>query len=143
MIFKRPWPLIILMVLLLVFTVSQFVRFAEALALWSFLGSLPLSVPPLYLALTGLVWGVLGEVAIYLTWMGRPKARQIVRYLTLAYVIYYWLEQFLLMDDPLRKVSWKFSAGVSIFFVLFVLSILQQDSVRLFLGEPYEPKEQD
>lgn len=143
MIFKRPWPVFILVALLLFFTISQFVRFGQTLAWWPFLSSLPIRVPPLYLALTGLVWGIFGEVAVYRVWLGKPKARQTVRYLTLAYALVFWLEQFLLMDDPLRKTNWAFSAAVIAFFALFIFSILAQDSVRHFFGEPYEQKEQD
>jgi hypothetical protein len=138
MIFNRHWLVILLAVLLVVFTVFQFVRFGEAVALWSFLSSLPLGVPPIYIALTGLGWGVFGGVALWQLWAVKPGARWTIRILSVTYALYYWMEQFLLMENPLRKTSWQFSAGVTVFFLFIILSILQHDSIGHTIGEHHE-----
>ncbi|HKJ28048.1 MAG TPA: hypothetical protein VJ965_10445 [Anaerolineales bacterium] len=143
MIFNRPWLIVLLAVMLVLFTAFQFVRFGEAVAWWSFLAGLPMRVPPLYLALTGLGWGVFGGVAVWQLWLGKPAAKCTIRILSVTYALYYWVEQLLLMTNPLRNTNWRFDAVVSVFLVLFILSILQQEPVGEFIGVQHEQEKQD
>lgn len=138
MIFKRPWLLFFLVISFVFFTGFQFIRFGQALTLWSFLSSLPLEVSPLYQALTGLVWGVCGALAVWLLWLGKPKGRPYARILTVTYAVYYWFEQLVLMESPLRSIRWPFNAGATVLLILWVFSVLQHPSVNKYFGEHHE-----
>lgn len=143
MIFNRPWLIWILIVLLVLFSVFQWVRFGEALANWDFLISLQLAASPLYLALTGLGWGVFGVVVLWRLWIGKKNARRLAGILTVTFVLYYWFEQLVLMDSPLRKTNWGFIAVVTAVLTGLVFLILQAGPVRDFCGEVHDQKEQD
>lgn len=143
MIFNRPWLIWILIVLLVFFSVFQWVRFGEALANWGFINSLHLVASPLYLALTGLGWGLFGSATILWLWRGLRRGRQAAGILTVTFVLYYWFEQLVLMDSPLRKTNWGFIAVVTVVLTGLVFLILQAGPVREFCGEVHDQKEQD
>ena len=142
MIFKRPWPLFFLVVGLVFFTGFQMIRMGQAVALWTFLSSLPIPVSPLYQAATGLGWGVFAVLAARQLWGGKPGARRLTSIFAVTYALYYWLEQLFLMENPLRSTRWAFSGGVTVFLLLFVFSSLYYPSVSVYFGEHNEQEEQ-
>jgi len=142
MIFKRPWPVILMLTGVLVFTAGMLLRAWNGLRYWEFLSGLPLSVSPLYLVLTGGLWTLFGLRVMGWVWQGRATAPTALRYLTVSYVLYYWIDQLLVMVSPLRQTRWPFSAGISILAVLIVIFGLNQPSVKNFFGGTYEQEDQ-
>ena len=142
MIFKRPWPLFLLVVGLVFFVGFQLIRLGQAVTLWTFLSSLPANVSPLYLAATGLGWGVFAVLAARQLWGGFPKARRLTSIFVVTYALYYWFEQLILMENPLRSTRWVFNGGVTVFLLLLVFSNLYYPSVSVYFGEHNEQKEQ-
>ena len=142
MFLKRPWLLIVLLVCTAVFTAVMLLRAWSALREWGFLARLPMTASPLYLALTGALWGLLGLRVMWWLWRGDQRAPAAVSTLTLGYVLYYWADQLLVMASPLRQSRWPFSAAVSAAAVIAVFLILKHPGVKDFFGGKYEQKEQ-
>jgi len=142
MIFKRPWPLFLLVVGLVFFAGFQLIRLLQAVSLWTFLRSLPVPVSPLYQVVTGLVWVVFGALAARQLWGRLSGARRLTSIFTVTYALYYWLEQLFLMENPLRSSRWLFSGGATAFLLLLVFSMLYYPSVSVYFGEHDEQKEQ-
>lgn len=142
MIFKRPWLVIVLLLGVLVFTIGMLLRAWNGVRYWAFLSGLPLAVSPLYLALTGALWGLLGLRVMGWLWQGDRRAPAAVSTLTAGYVLYYWADQLIVMTSPLRQSRWPFSAGMSVLAVVIVIFVLNQPSVRNFFGGAYEQEDQ-
>ena len=135
---RRPFSVTLLALSVLSFTAIHLVRFGAALAQWSFLASLPLSVPPLYLATTGLVWGMVGLVLYPGLWLGKLWAKKAVFFAAPVYGLYYWLEQVFFMDSPLRNANWLFQIFLSIFLLALLVWVIRRPATRTYFGESHE-----
>lgn len=142
MIFKRPWPVIVLLAAVLVFTAGMLLRAWNGVRYWEFLSGLPLAVSPLYLVLTGGLWALFGLRVMWWLWRGKAMAPTALRYLTVSYVLYYWADQFIVMTSQLRQSRWPFSAVLSVLAVVLVMFVLNQPSVSNFFGGAYEQEDQ-
>ena len=95
-------------------------RFGEAIRQWRFLETL-LPVSPLYLAASGLIWGIVW-VALFLgLWGGRRWALPGAVLAALAYSLYYWADRLLSAGGP--GINWPFSAGLNLILLLFVFLV--------------------
>jgi hypothetical protein len=135
MIFRRPWPILILSLAVLVFSTTQAARALNGAAMWDFLMDVQLTVSPLYLVLTGLLWAVLGLRVAWWLWHGRILARAGLQVLAISYTLYYWIEQFLLMTSPLRRTNWPFMAVVSVLAIAAAFLVPALPAAAKFLGE--------
>ncbi len=103
MIFKRPWLVLLLFIVSLIFTVGAWARVWNGLQLLDYLSELPLSVSPWYLVITGAVWGIFGLAAVILIWWGTTAAPLTVTLGAIAYSLNFWVEQLFIMISPLRQ----------------------------------------
>ena len=62
---KRPFSVTILAFGVLSFVLLQLTRMVSGFQQRQFLASLPLSIPPVYFVITGLVWAAIGLVNLY------------------------------------------------------------------------------
>lgn len=123
--------------LVLSFTVVNLIRFYQAITLWDMLTSLSLSVSPLYLALSGLVWGLVGLPLSWGIWRGRAWARRALWLSALSFAGYYWVDRFIVASDPGRWVYWPFRLGATLALLLLVYWIFSRPRVKAFFGEPH------
>lgn len=135
MIFRRPWPVVILTLTVLVFSAGQAARAVNGVVLWDFLLEVQQTVSPLYLALTGMLWAVFGLRVVWWLWLGRAQAWIGLIVLAISYTVYYWIEQFLLMTSPLRRTNWPFMAVVSVLAIAAALILPKLPAAAKFLGE--------
>jgi uncharacterized membrane protein (DUF2068 family) len=135
---KRPLSVTLLSLSVLSFAVIHLVRFGTTLAEWTFLASLPLTVSPIYLAATGLIWGVVGLVLYPGLWFGKRWAKNTVFFAALVYGLYYWLEQLFIMDSPLRNSNWPFQIILSIVLLALTAWMIRRPETRTYFGETHE-----
>lgn len=138
MIFKRPWLVLLLLVISLIFTASAVMRVWNGVQYWGFLDDLPMSVSPLYLVVTGSVWGIFGILAAIWVWWGQSRASQLVTTGALVYSLQFWLEQLFVMTNPLRRVNWPFLAVLTVVSLLIVFLSFRHSQVRKFYGGRHE-----
>lgn len=130
---KRPFLVTLLAVLVLTITIVNLLRLVNTIALWSFLSGIP-GVSPFYLAVTGLVWTLLGVALVWGLWAGKPKAPRATRVLTVFYLGYEWLERIVFADSGNELQSWPFFAILSIIFILFTFWTLSRSDAKAFFG---------
>jgi hypothetical protein len=135
---RRPLSVTFLALGVLSFAIIHLGRFALALAEWSFLASLPLTVSPIYLAATGLIWGIAGLVLYPGLWFGKRWAKKSVFFAVLVYGLYYWLEQLVIMDSPLRKVNWPFQITATVLILTYTNLVMRRPAARTYFGETHE-----
>ena len=135
---KRPWPVTLLAVLGLSLVAIHFTRFAAALHQWDFLSSLPLSASPAYMAGSGFFWGLAGIPVIWGLWRGLGWSPKITVGFGLLYSLYFWMEQGLIMSNPLRKTNWSFLAFCTTACLAFIFITFSRPKVRKYFGEKNE-----
>jgi hypothetical protein len=123
---RRPLPVTILAVLVLLLTVWNGARCYAALTSWSVLAELGASPGPLYIALTGFVWVVLGLVLFQALWTRRRWARRAGWVYIALYLSYFWADR--LLFRPMERTQ-------NIGFVL-VLQIAALGLTALALSGP-------
>jgi hypothetical protein len=133
-----PRPMSVTILVLGVLTIAGFnlIRFYQAIRLWDFLSEFP-TVSPLYLAASGLIWGIAGVTLANGLWRGYPPARRFTLIFIAAYTLYYWIDR-LLVSKPELSANLPFFAGLN--FILWVATvwILTRPRVRAFFGAMHE-----
>jgi hypothetical protein len=129
---KRPWMVTSLSILLLLAAIFQLLKFSQALASWSTLESLPLSVSPLYLAGTGLLWGLAGLFFSWSLWTGKPWARISGLVLSLAFAGFFWIDRLWVAEPDLIRIRWPSDLAYTITALAGIWLILNQQASRAY-----------
>ncbi len=134
---KRPFLVTLLTVLVLIMASTNLIRFVEALTQWNFLSSLP-RVSPAYLALSGLIWFLIGLPLIWGLWRSHPEAPKAARIVALAYTVYYWLDRILLESVGGNHFNWPFTIGLTIVLLILIFWILSRTTSKDYFGEIHD-----
>jgi len=140
----RPASVTILALGVLIIAVLNLTRCGLALRYWDYLDALT-NVSPLYLALSGLVWGLVGLPQAWGLLRGKLWAPPLMRAVALTYAMYYWLDQVFLQDHPIAGAeggarlllpgNWPFSAGLTFLLLAYTVWTLQRRAAKEFFGE--------
>ncbi|MBC8506983.1 MAG: hypothetical protein ISR58_08720 [Anaerolineales bacterium] len=129
---KRPFPVTLLILLVLTYTSLGWFGFIEAVRHWDFLQELPLVVPPLYLASRNAFWGLAGIPLIWGLWVGRHWAWRVTQIAAVFYTLYYWLDRLLLADSSAIAGRWPFALGLTITCLFYTFIVLWLPRSRRF-----------
>lgn len=140
----RPFGVTLLALGVLSITGLNWVRFVLAISRWQFLGSLP-GVSPLYIALTGLVWGVVGILLFWSLWRGLSWAPRLMQAVLLTYAAYYWLDKIFLVErnalnnqgslSAFLPLNWPFTVTMTVLLFIVTVWILSRPDTKAFFGE--------
>jgi hypothetical protein len=101
--------------------------------------ALPLTVPLWYLPLTGILWSGCGIVAaVGLLW-GKTWGPHLLRWGTLAFFAWYWLDRLLLARSEYSRQTVPASALLTALALALIFGLLQRGSIRDFYREAAEP----
>ncbi len=139
---KRPLSVSLLCGVVLIVAVMNLVRLAQSLASWKFLETL-LPVSPAYLAVTGLVWGLLGLLAAWRLWQGQAWARWFGLAFIISFSVYYWVDRLFLPGYPGRNSNWLFSAGMNLLLIAISVWILARSMAKRFFEATDERRLKD
>jgi hypothetical protein len=129
---KRPLSVTLLAWVVLIMALLGWLRFYEVLRQWQFLQSLTPAPPVWYLALIGLVWGLVGTALLWGLVLGRAWAPHLMRVAALLYTIYYWLDRLLVADSAYIFTRWPFALGLNIALLILTLWVLARPKAQLF-----------
>jgi glycosyltransferase involved in cell wall biosynthesis len=135
---KRPLGVTLLASGVLSLAVLFSARLGFALQRWDVIGETS-SVPPAYIALTGVLGSSCGWILTWGLWRGAGWAARLARRMVWAYLGYVWLETLVISlvtgqaSNELR--AWLFQLGLSILLVLCVYLALSTYQAKLFFGE--------
>jgi hypothetical protein len=144
-----PRPLSVTLLALGVLSIAglNLVRFILAISRWQFLSNLP-GVSPLYLALSGLIWSVVGIVLFWSLWRGLPWAPRLLQAVMLTYAAYYWLDRIFLAEhlvtgpqgslSPFLPLNWPFTITITAILMVVAVWILSRPGTKIYFGERYE-----
>lgn len=131
---KRPLSVTSLAALVLTFTGTQFLRAWVLFANLDFYNSLPMSVPPLFLALSSVVWGSLGAWLVRGLWRGETWAPRAAQWGLAAFLAYGWLDRLVFQARGPQTTSWPFDAALTGLLLLAVFGLLALPRTRAYFG---------
>lgn len=133
---KRPYGITLLALGVLGIAGWGLLRMLLAAWQWQFLAELP-GVSPLYMALSGLAWGILSLPLFWGLWRGLPWAPRLAPALVLTYAIYYWLDVVFMMDQlsggALPK-NWLFAILLTVVMLGYTVWALNRPAAKEFFG---------
>jgi len=117
--YRGRWRRLILAVLLLYLCALGWGRLQQSLVTWDLLVQFGARPGPLYLALSGAAWGVLGLAGAALLLVRRAWAPRLLLALALVIALSYWADLLLLTRSAEALVSWPFALLLTLLGLLF------------------------
>jgi hypothetical protein len=114
----------------------SWLQFAGALRSWTFLRGLSPIPPVFYLAISGLIWGLIGAALVWGLFLGRSWAPRLMKISAPLYVAAYWLDRLLVADRSAIASRWPFAVGLTLFLLSFTFWVLSRPKVQFFYRKP-------
>ncbi len=116
---KRSVVLIILSVVTLSISVLGWLRLLVAIDDWDYLGEVAPAVLPVYLAISGMIWAVIGMVSAVGIWFRKRWALILLTCAVASFTVWYWMDKLLLSANPEAISNWAFSLVLTICILAF------------------------
>ncbi len=131
---RRPRLLILLMLALALLSLLGWLRMAQAIAQWGFLNSLLDWPLPLYLAVGGVVWGLLALPALWGLWRRKRWAIGATWVAVILYPLLYWLDWLFAVRSQASRSNWPFALVMTLFWLAFSAFVLTRKTTHASLG---------
>lgn len=141
---KRLWSVTILETGVLIITVMGFLRGYLAIREARFLASWP-GVSPAYLAVTGILVGMLGALVLYGLVRRKHWGMRLAYAAMLTIALGYWLDQIFVADHPygdpagaakaFLPVNWPFAAAVTAILITYTGLVARSSKVKAYFGD--------
>jgi hypothetical protein len=120
----RSFDLIVYTFLLLLASIAGWLRLQQAIVYWDKLITYKLDVPPLYLAVSGAVFGIVMLLAAIWLWYGLPYYRSLTTVAVASFSLWYWIDRLTLTRNDAAQVNWLFALFETLFFGVFTFAVL-------------------
>ena len=124
----RPFSVTIIIWLVLIIAVSNLIRFARTIYQWDFLLGL-IDIHPLYLIITGLVWGFFGLVLVWGLVKAHRWSYSLMRWGAVLYIFYIWVDRLFISSPTIRSTNNLFVCIFSMLVLLWVVWVLTRRDV--------------
>lgn len=129
---KRPFSVTLLAWMVLIMALLGWLRFFEVIRQWAFLQKLNPVPPVLYLAISGLILGIVGTTLLWGLVLGRSWAPRLMQFAALFYTLYFWLDRFFVASPEAIRIRWPFALGLNITILLFTFWVLTRPKAQHF-----------
>jgi hypothetical protein len=131
---NRPRILSVLVIFIFLAALFQVYKFIQVLLQWSKLTELPLTVSPIYLAGSGIIWGLSGLVLSWGLWTGRSWSRKTGLVLSLAYAAFIWVDMTLIAEPDILKNRWLINLFYTILGLTSTWLVLNLTKTRNYIS---------
>jgi hypothetical protein len=127
---KRSAVLIILSIVTVALSSLGLLRFLDGIRNWNILASYAPAVLPLYLVLSGFIWGAAGLTAAVGIWFHQRWALILLCVDIAIFTLWYWLDRLLLSRSVDANFNWGFSlimtAGIILYFIGSIFAVWEE-----------------
>ena len=116
---KRSAILIILSIVTLSISLLGWLRLFVAIGDWNYLGEVAPAVLPVYLAISGMIWAVIGMVSAVGIWFRKRWSLILLACAVASFTIWYWMDKLLLSANPEAVSNLAFSLVLTICILAF------------------------
>jgi hypothetical protein len=127
---KRPFGITILALFVLCFTAWNGLRLGVAISFWGTLRQYDAHPGPLYIAVSGGFWLLVGLPLLWGLWRGKAWTRIAVFSAAGLYTSWYWFDRLAL--QPVPHTNWPFALFVNILFLIFTATALFNHQSKAF-----------
>jgi len=132
---RRPLSVMILLFIYLWVSLSGWIRMLYSILSWYWLDYAGVEPGPLYLAVTGGLWGLMGLAALVWVWRRSPGYRLAGLAGALIYAAMYWIDRLLFAGSENVLHNTTFAAAATILGLGYVLAALEPwQEFKLFRG---------
>jgi len=131
---SRPRSITFISILFFLSGLFNILKLSQVILKWNTLISLQISISPLYLAVSGLVWGISGLFISWSLWVGKSWAWKPALGIMLLYTISFWIDLIWIAEPTVLQTRWLVNLCLTIIglpTIYFSLSSkLSQDFFR-------------
>ena len=132
---KRPFFATILVLVVLIFTSLNVIRSISAIQSWSFLESLPLQIPVIYLILSGLIWAFLGFLLLISYILKKKWTLPLAMIMFIGYPVYYWIDHLLISKWRINDHQWRFALALTILSLILGFWMLNNPKTKNYFSK--------
>jgi hypothetical protein len=123
---KRTLSLKALTFGMLIFSSFGWLRLQQAVSDWSFLVQLGIQPGPLYQALGGVLWGLLGPIAAISLWYRLTWSVVFTETAVLVFAASYWLDRLALSRSAVSQTNLFFAIGLTIVGIIYTFGVVER-----------------
>jgi hypothetical protein len=121
----RTIRFLLLLAGLFVLSVYGWLRFQQSLSLWKILIQIEVWPGPLYLAISGAAWGLMGLIAVLALFFRLTWAIQYTKVIVLLMAAWYWFDRLVLVQSEAARTNLVFMALLTILAVIYTFAVLR------------------
>jgi len=138
---KRPFSVTLLLWLVLSLSAWGAVRLLATLRWWNVLDDFEARLSPLYLALTGAGWMVVGALLLWGLFRGGLWISPAILASILVWIVQYWIER-MFFESPRANLVFALIVTVGLFIVTFISAFNRKTNEFLIRSEEHEQPNQ-
>ncbi|MEN4041740.1 MAG: hypothetical protein ROW52_14780 [Anaerolineaceae bacterium] len=123
---NRSFPVLLLVLGLFWLSLSGWLRFQQSLALWDVLVRIEISPGPLYLAISGVAWGMLGLAGGLGVFFIKPWAVRWTNALVLFLATWFWLDRLVWVRSEAAQVNNLFMAFMTVAALVYTYVVTRK-----------------
>ncbi len=127
---RRPLSWFVLLVICLLVSLGGWTRMVYSILNWYWLNYAGVKPGPLYLVVTGGLWGLVGLVALVWMWMRRPGYRWAGSAAALFFALAYWVDRLLFANTASGMQNVIFAVATTLLGLSYVLITLRPCRLR-------------
>jgi len=120
----RPFPLKLMALGLLVFSILNWMRVGTSISSSHLVVQYASAPLPLYWIITGILWGIIGVVALVSLWLRRTWSLWLIGIGTACFTIWFWLDRAFLQVNPDRWRNWLMNLIINVLILIFNYSTI-------------------
>lgn len=131
---ERPLNVTIFAWMVLIIAIFNLTRFFQAIIQKDFLLQY-LFISPIYLVLSGLIWGGVFLLFFWGLWIGAEWVMNTMSYLIVVYAIYFWLDREFVGNMIYKGANQYFMIIVTIVLLLWTYSVFFRGRLKRLIGD--------
>ena len=134
---SRPTIVTVIAILVLIIGVLNLIQLIQTIRLWGLLNEI-ISISPVVLIISGLVWGASGILIFVGMMSGKTITVRLLRLFAVLYVLYVWFDRIFLRTAPGKDGNNVFVLIISVIFIVIVFWALTKSNVKEYFGVAHE-----